>query len=276
MSEVFKIIKFSKMDSIIIESDTEALLKETILKYLKSPRHLMINFDLHPTPTDDTLENLNFLATMLKTKSYDVQLFGLDHSVALKLDEHKFRNLKVCDDLNDFLEKLDGIERELRLTSILKSYLDNTMTVIFEKSGIILKRGELSLEDAPKNFINKVNYFQIFEMEDAFFSFVIAGDEYVFSRILEETGERELAHVLNRIVDLIPDEFKSSLKVHDYLTHPYSEFPTEEIKIQNNKHRYFKECGVMRIPIKSDMGEFHLEIWVPKVFSTKVFSYLNP
>ncbi len=271
-----EIKSFHKLDSIILKSNDPSHLKETILNYLKTPKHLIFNFDLLSEPSDEVLDLINFLSTLLQAKSYDLKLFGVSDNVASKFDSHQFRNLKVTDDLNDFITKLDAIERELRLSSILKSYLDNCMTVIFERSNFILKRGELTLEDSPKSFLNPVNYFQTFELEDAFFTFVIGAEEAVFNELLLAMNEKQLSTTFNDIINLIPKELKSDLKIHDYLSHPYSEFPSETITIQGSPYNYFENCGVMRIPVECLGGTFFIEVWVPKKFSVRVYSFLNP
>ena len=271
-----RIINFEKFDSLIVKNDDFEEIANFVSQYLYEPRHLIFNFDYCQELSDENLDLLNFLATMLKSESYDLKLFNPSSNIINKLGTHRFRNLKQMSDLGEFLKGLATIEREYRVSSLLKSYIDNTLAVAFSKSKLVISRGELSLEDSPTSFINEMNYFQTFELEDAFFSFVIGGREDFFKEFIDRLGEKELAPILNTITDKISDELKASLKIHYYLSHPYKEFPTEVIKIENKTYNYFKNCGVMRIPMNCELGDFYVEVWIPKAFATIVHNFLNP
>lgn len=269
-------IEFERFDSIIIEEDDTQIISQFVTNYLDNPKHLIFNFDFCSSISDESLDLLNFLATLLKSKSFDFKLFSLDANVSKKLGTHRFRNLKEIGDLGEYLKGLETIEREYRAKSLLKSYIDNAMTIAFSKSNLVISRGELSLSDAPESFLNEMNYFQTFQLNDAFFSFVIGGDEQFFSNFIERLGEKELAPIFNTIMNKIPEDYKDGLNIHDYLSHPYKEFPKEKITINDQEYNYFKDCGVMRIPMSSEVGEFYLEVWIPKKFASIVYAYLNP
>lgn len=271
-----KIVTFEKFDAITFQSDDLDLLAEVLRNYLSNPKHLVINFDLFSSPSDETMDYLNFLSTILKSENYSVQIFSPSPEMDNQLESHRCRNLPVIDDLSFYISRLDVIEKELRIKSLLKSYVDETMKQIFSKSGIIIKRGELAIEDGGNSFKNNMNYFQTFQLEDAFFSFVIGSTEEFFESFINTLGETALSPIFSEIVSRIPSELLEDIKIHDYLTHPYDSFPTEKVEIQNKEYHHFKNCSVMVIPLECDLGDFRLEVWIPKQFAQVVFKFLNP
>ncbi|EQC45961.1 hypothetical protein [Bacteriovorax sp. DB6_IX] len=274
--KAFHIVEKTKFDSITMLRENHDELREITQKYLDNPKHLIINLAMSDNPTDEFLDQINFLSTLLKSENYSLQVFATPDNIQGKLKTHRLRNLPEMQDLSHYISSLNAIERELRIESLLKSYVDNTMKHVFSKSGLIIKRGELTIENDPENFLNQMNYFQTFELEDAFFSFVIGGSEEFFTPFLEAMKETELAPVLNSISSRVPDSLLKSVKIHDYLTHPYDSFPTEKISILGKEYSYFKNCAVMKVPLECDLGEFNLEVWIPKDFTAQVYGFLNP
>jgi hypothetical protein len=274
--KAFHIVEKSKFDSITMFRENHDELRELTQRYLDTPKHLVINLAMAENPTDEFLDQINFLSTLLKSENYSLQVFASPDDIQGKLKSHRLRNLPEMQDLAHYINSLNAIERELRIESLLKSYVDNTMKHVFAKSGMIIRRGELTIENDPDSFLNEMNYFQTFEMEDAFFSFVIGSSQDFFNTFLESLSESELAPILNSIASKVPDSLLSSVKIHDYLTHPYDSFPTEKITIQGNEYSYFNNCAVMKVPLECDLGVFNLEVWIPKDFTAQVYGFLNP
>lgn len=274
--KAFHIVEKSKFDSITMFRENHDELRELTQKYLDAPKHLVINLAMSENPTDEFLDQINFLSTLLKSDNYSLQVFSAPEDIQGKLKSHRLRNLPEMQDLAHYINSLNAIERELRIESLLKSYVDNTMKHVFAKSGMIIRRGELTIENDPGSFLNEMNYFQTFELEDSFFSFVIGSSQEFFNVFLESLKESELAPILNSIASKVPESLLESVKIHDYLTHPYDSFPTEKIKVLDKEYSYFDNCAVMKVPLECDLGVFNLEVWIPKDFTAQVYGFLNP
>jgi len=274
--KAFHIVEKGKFDSITMLRENHDELRELTQKYLDTPKHLVINLAMSENPTDEFLDQINFLSTLLKSDNYSLQLFSAPDTVANQLKSHRLRNLPEMQDLAHYINSLNAIERELRIESLLKSYVDNTMKHVFSKSSLIIRRGELTIENDPEGFMNDMNYFQTFQLDDAFFSFVIGGSQEFFTQFLDNLGESELSPILNSIASRVSDSLLEGVKVHDYLTHPYDSFPTEKIQVLGKEYSYFNNCAVMKIPLECDLGVFNLEVWIPKDFTARVYGFLNP
>lgn len=271
-----EIITFDLFDSITIYNEDLDNFRQTIVSYLETPRHLVINLAFHNEPSDDFLDIVNFLSTILKTTSHSLQVFAISDKIQAKLKTHRYRNILTLDFLSQYINFLSDIEREIRVESLLKSYVDECMKHLYFSSFILIKRGELSIETSVKKFFNEMNYFQIFKLENCYFSFVIGGDESFFSTLLEKMKLSELSPVLNNIVNNIPKKFFEKLDVQNYLAHPYTEFPREKVEVLGQKYDYFSNCSVMRIPLECEFGTFYIEVWIPNSFSKQVYRFLNP
>lgn len=276
MSENLTTIEFAKFDSIIIHHEEINEVKTLFSKYFKSPKHIIVNLSLHPSPSDDFLELINFFALILKSNSYTLQIFSLSKSLLSKLSNHKFRNIKVIPDLAEYISFLDKIEKEIRVSTLLKSYVDETMKHFFTKTGLIIKRGELEIKKAPSSFLNQINYFQTFELEKGFFSFVIGSSEEFFDSLIKSFQINELAPIFSEITKNINSELVKGVKIYSFLAHPYSEFPTEKLNHNGSEYHYFANSNIMRIPLSCELGEFFLEIWFPVEFAQNVLKFLNP
>lgn len=274
--KAFHIVEKNNFDSITMIRENHDELREIVEKYLEKPKHLVFNLDMAEDPTEEFLDQINFLSTLLKSDNYSLQIFSCPDSVAGKLKSHRLRNLPEIQDLSHFISSLNAIERELRVESLLKSYIDNTMKHVFSKSGLIVRRGELTIESDPENFLNEMNFFQTFQLNDSFFSFVIGSSEEFFSEFLDALKENELTPILNHIASQIPETLLTGVEIHDYLTHPYDKFPTEKMSIAGKEYSYFDNCAVMKVPLECDLGIFNLEVWIPKDFTAQVYSFLNP
>ncbi len=276
MNDALLKISHSKFDSLTFFRENHTDITKALSIYLQDPKHLLLNLAPLESPTEELLDLINFVSTILKSSSYSLQIFDAPSSVLSKLQNHRYRNILPASDMIKYISLLDSIERELRVESLLKCYVDETMKYFFTKKGIILKRGELTLEDSPSNFLNQMNYFQTFELESSFFSFVIGGSEAFFEEFVSEMGETELAPIFSTIVKNIPEKYFEAVKVHDYMAHPYADFPTEKITLKDQSHHHFKNCVVMKIPLEFNGKYFCLEVWIPKIFSKDVFNFLNP
>lgn len=268
--------QFQKFDSILINDENIKDFSVVIKKYFKNPKHIVINFSICETPSDSFLETLNFFALILKSSSYSLQVFSLSKKLLTKLAGHKFRNILVILDLANYISLLDKIEREIRVKSLLKSYVDETLIHFFNQLELIVKRSELTIEKTPTTFLNPINYFQTFELENGFFSFVIGGDELFFNSLIEKFNLKELAPIFSKITETISPELLEKVKLHNFLAHPYSNFPTEKLHHNGKDYPYFLNSNVMRIPLSCDLGDFYLEVWFPLQFASVVLKFLNP
>jgi hypothetical protein len=272
----FKVFPLEKFDSVSIISEDINELNEMIISYLANPKHVVFNMDLTDEASEQYLDHLNFLSTMLKSNNYSMQIFSPAEALQSTLNSHRYRNLPQIQDLSAYVHGLDVIERELRTRSLLKSYVDETMKIAFARSKMVIRRGKLSIEDGGESFTCEVNYFQAFELKNGFFSFVIGAEEKFFMDFLKHLNEKELAPIFNEIINTIPSDLLDNVIVHDYLTHPYKEFPSEKIKVDGIDHPYFYNCVVMKVPLTCEIGTLNLEVWIPKKFSKHVYKFLNP
>ncbi|EQC46917.1 hypothetical protein [Bacteriovorax sp. Seq25_V] len=276
MNDALLKITNKKFDAITLFRENHTDITKALSGYLESPKHILLNLAPLDSPTDELLDLINFVSTILKSSSYSLQVFDADQKVLNKLSDHRYRNILPATDMIKYITLLDNIERELRVESLLKCYVDETMKYFFSKKGIILKRGELSLDDSPQTFLNQMNYFQTFELSNSFFSFVIGGAESFFEDFIQEMGEKELSPIFSAITGNIPSKYFEDVKLHDYLAHPYNKFPSEKIEVAGSAHHHFQNCVVMKIPLEFNSKTFYLEVWIPKVFSKEVFNFLNP
>jgi tRNA nucleotidyltransferase/poly(A) polymerase len=277
MSDDSYLIKdLNKFDSIILQKDEKEELLKLTKEYLNRPKHLVFNLSMIENLSKEHLDIIHFLSTILKSDNYSVKLFSPPNSVSTLMGSHRFRNLPEIQDLAEHISEIETIDKKRKSQSLLKSFTDETMKFIFSGTDLIVKREEILIRESENEFYNESNYALTFEFDQAFFTLSLSGQGKFFSRLLETLKEENIEEVFNVILSKIPQELLDGVLLHKHYNCPYKSFPDDKITINKESYDYFRECSVMIIPFETSIGAFFLEMWVPRVFSSQVFKFLNP